>query len=197
MIQSVSACVNKNVKQQTSNKSRSDAYTAFMLDHVAGNLSGGLALAADIHAKLSEDGERSSLDWSVVGGAMLEFVEDGPVVATRTKTAPTTYRTADDLLSEDFSQLVWRTGVSGVGYAKTGVKGGRFMRLKEGQSAPSHGHGCIEATVVLSGAFEDGRGRYERGDIALLSPGERHEPRAVDGDCVCFVAREKGRFWIL
>ncbi|MFW5660452.1 MAG: cupin domain-containing protein [Oceanicaulis sp.] len=63
----------------------------------------------------------------------------------------------------------------------------RLLSIPKGKGAPEHDHGGEELTLVLSGAFTDGRGRYGRGDACVAEPGVIHRPR-VDSEetCVCF-----------
>lgn len=94
--------------------------------------------------------------------------------------------------------LSWRRGLSGVSYAPAGAPGARFMRLEPGQAAPAHGHGDLEATVVITGRFSDGHGEYGPGDLVLAVPGTRHKPQTVGEEaCICFVAQRPARFWRL
>ena len=176
--------------------SSNDVYTAFMMDHANGVLPSALTLAADLHTALSETGASIAMDWDVIGGALLEnFSAAGQALQRRkpvSKSIP-----ASDIIATDFTTLRWRRGLSGVSFAHAGVPGGRFMRLREGQAAPSHGHSCLEATVVLQGAFDDGLATYRRGDLAVADKEDHHTPRAVGGDCVCYVGRERSLFWIM
>ncbi|MEQ8405409.1 MAG: cupin domain-containing protein [Oceanicaulis sp.] len=63
----------------------------------------------------------------------------------------------------------------------------RLLSIPRGKGAPEHDHEGEELTLVLSGSFKDGRGRYARGDACVAEPGVIHRPR-VDSEetCVCF-----------
>ena len=69
---------------------------------------------------------------------------------------------------------------------ETGVRA-RLLSIPNGKGAPQHDHEGEELTLVLTGSFTDGRGRYGRGDACVAEPGVVHRPR-VDSDetCVCF-----------
>jgi putative transcriptional regulator len=67
-----------------------------------------------------------------------------------------------------------------------------LLKIEPGRSMPEHGHGGIELTLILSGAYEDHTGRYLPGDIADLDQDVEHNPvaDAVAG-CICLVASEQ------
>ncbi|MEO0981761.1 MAG: cupin domain-containing protein [Pseudomonadota bacterium] len=154
-------------------------------------------MAGDLHAILSAEGADVASDWAVIGGALLERFDAAAGGVMRRRPDRASPITARQILETDFERLKWRRGLSGVGYCRTGAPGSRFMRLRDDEAAPRHNHNCLEATVVLTGSFEDGRGTYHRGDLVLASEGDEHKPRGVGGDCICFVARERGRLWIM
>ncbi len=170
---------------------KTDAYHSMMLDYASGALSPEMALAAELHILLNRDAETESALWDAVGQSIV---------------GPSMHKTADDSLLPEalelacsrFETVPWRKGLSGVHYAKRGKNRGQLMRLDPGQSAPAHGHSAYEATVVLRGRFNDGRGEYRRGDMVVAGPGDHHQPSGTgDEMCVCFVGREPRPFWRL
>lgn len=68
----------------------------------------------------------------------------------------------------------------------------RLLKIAAGRRVPEHGHGGMELTLVLDGAFSDETGRYGRGDIQDVDDDVEHRPVA-DGDCgcICLVASEQ------
>ena len=48
-----------------------------------------------------------------------------------------------------------------------------------------HGHDGEEVTLVVSGAYHDGRARYGTGDISVMTPDDDHHPIAEPGP-VCY-----------
>jgi len=67
----------------------------------------------------------------------------------------------------------------------------RLILLKAGRSVPKHTHDGQEITVVLKGAFNDGIGRYGRGDISIADAHVDHQPMAEDGvDCLCLTVTD-------
>ena len=179
-----------------------DTYLAFMMDHAAGNQPEAFALAGDLHILLSAEGVQTGEAWARIGGALLEEAVPEPVAAAppaaRSRAEPTLHHAcmAERLLAMADAPLRWRRAITGVSYAPLGLPGAKFMKLEPGQSAPRHGHGSLEATVVIHGRFSDGHGTYQRGDLVLGVPGLRHKPRG-EGDeaCICFVAEPPRPFW--
>lgn len=64
-----------------------------------------------------------------------------------------------------------------------------MLKIAPGKSVPEHGHNGHEMTLVLSGAYRDEMGRFERGDISDLDEHVEHQPRVEPGEpCICLVA---------
>lgn len=180
---------------------QTDTYLAFMMDHAAGSMSPAMMMAGDLHVALSDQGRDIGATWDVIAGALFEL---GPPEGHRqVLRRPSGRRGASPiaaarLLDRARGHLSWRRGLSGVDYAPTGVRGGRFMRLSPGLSAPRHSHSALEATVVLAGRLAVGGEEYVRGDLAFGEPGQAHKPAAIgEEDCICFVARNARPFWRL
>lgn len=88
----------------------------------------------------------------------------------------------------------WRFVVPGVRECRLGEVGRGFaslLHVRAGRRLPQHTHEGSEITLVLTGAFSDPFGRYQRGDIAVADPSVDHSP-AVDSDedCICFVVTD-------
>ncbi|WP_299343687.1 ChrR family anti-sigma-E factor [uncultured Maritalea sp.] len=68
-----------------------------------------------------------------------------------------------------------------------------LLNIAEGQAVPEHGHGGMEMTLILSGAYNDRFGRFGPGDIADLDEHVEHQPivEPGGGPCICLVATEK------
>ena len=163
---------------------KSDAYDAFMLDHAAGALSPDMAVAAELHTLLNADARKAAEIWRATAIAFHH--------AADRKYLPE----ALELATSDAATMPWKRGISGVHYAKRGKGKGQLMRLDPGQAAPEHSHSVLEATVVLSGQFDDGHGVYARGDLVLGRPGMRHRPASYGDDtCICYVAKGRLPFW--
>lgn len=67
----------------------------------------------------------------------------------------------------------------------------KLVRLAPGTAIPDHGHHGSELTMVLSGAFSDGAGRYGPGDVAEADNETQHRPVADAGaECICIIATD-------
>lgn len=61
----------------------------------------------------------------------------------------------------------------------------KLYRLEPGKGVPAHTHQGSEVTLVLTGAFADGRDRFGPGDVSVASPEITHKPVAEAGE-TCF-----------
>lgn len=67
-----------------------------------------------------------------------------------------------------------------------------MLEIAAGKAVPEHGHGGVEMTLVLSGAYRDQLGLFGPGDIADLDEDVEHQPKVEPGTpCICLVATEK------
>jgi putative transcriptional regulator len=57
----------------------------------------------------------------------------------------------------------------------------QLLRIEPGYGAPQHGHGGVELTLVLEGAFRDETGVYGPGDMSVAQTGLTHQPIAMPG----------------
>jgi putative transcriptional regulator len=167
-----------------------------MLDHAAGALSPSLALAGDLHVLLNSEGREVAAVWGLAGQilASAALAQDAQQDKPRARRAASL---AQAILDEACEETGWRRGFSGAYLRDAGPPGGKLIRLGPGRRVPGHGHSRLEATVVLRGAFSDGHGQYQAGELVLAGPGDHHTPMtAGDAVCVCYIARAPGRyFW--
>ncbi|XBQ17266.1 MAG: ChrR family anti-sigma-E factor [Oceanicaulis sp.] len=75
-------------------------------------------------------------------------------------------------------------GVRSMELMREGSAKAELIRLEPGRGVPRHGHDGREFTLVLTGAFNDGRGRYARGELCAADPSTEHKPVAEPGE-VC------------
>jgi putative transcriptional regulator len=61
-----------------------------------------------------------------------------------------------------------------------------LMRVEPGFGAAPHDHAAEELTLIVTGAYDDGHGRYRSGDLSLAGPGFTHAPKAEMGE-VCYL----------
>ncbi len=75
-------------------------------------------------------------------------------------------------------------GVRTMDLIQDGAAKAQLIRLEPGCGVPHHGHDCREFTLVLTGAFQDGRARYGKGELCAADPATEHKPTAEYGE-VC------------
>jgi putative transcriptional regulator len=61
----------------------------------------------------------------------------------------------------------------------------QLLRIEPGHGAPRHDHTGVEHTLVITGAFADGVGRFGPGEVSTCRPGQVHRPIAEPG-AICF-----------
>lgn len=106
-----------------------------------------------------------------------------------------------EVMSSD--AISWRFRLPGIHeYVLDGFEEERVSLLKArpGAGVPGHTHEGAEATLVLTGALQDGDQVFRRGDIALNGPEDDHRPKIIgDETCICLIVtdgalRFTGRF---
>jgi putative transcriptional regulator len=66
-----------------------------------------------------------------------------------------------------------------------------LLRVAAGMAVPHHGHRGAELTVVLKGAFDDGKARFSAGDFAEVGEEVEHHPHVTaDSECICLIAAD-------
>jgi len=75
-------------------------------------------------------------------------------------------------------------GVRSMELMRDGSAKAELIRLEPGRGVPHHGHDGREFTLVLTGAFHDGRDRYATGELCAADPSTEHKPVAEAGE-VC------------
>lgn len=196
---------------------RNPAPSELLLDYASGALAEGPALLVASHLAYSEDARADVAALEAVAGDMLASMpaealpddalartlaridaEPAPVPTARPKDAalgivgtalPTPLRR---YLPDDAH---WRPALGGIEEIELplGDKSYRatLIRIGAGRGLPAHRHAGSEYTLVLSGGFSDGRGRFDRGDICVADPSVEHKPVAdLDQPCICLVIAE-------
>jgi putative transcriptional regulator len=187
-----------------------------LLSYAAGALPEHLGLAIAAHAALSPDSQREIARLESVGGALLDELAPttlGRDALERTLAAldETTLAARPMAVTEetrrllpaplwryvdgDVRKLDWRHVGKGIATARpvrgTAGENGFFLRVPAGRHVAQHTHRGIELTLVLSGAYYDGRSHFKRGDIQVTDATIDHRPQADAGEeCLCFVALE-------
>ncbi len=75
-------------------------------------------------------------------------------------------------------------GVRTMDLMQDGAAKAQLIRLEPGCGVPRHTHDGREFTLVLTGAFHDGRERFGAGEMCTADPSVEHKPVAEYGD-VC------------
>nr|MBA2320609.1 hypothetical protein [Deltaproteobacteria bacterium] len=67
----------------------------------------------------------------------------------------------------------------------------RVAVLSPGFTVPFHTHRGREFLLVVTGAFEDGLARYDRGDVSVADPDVQHDMRILASEvCIALVVRD-------
>jgi putative transcriptional regulator len=92
-------------------------------------------------------------------------------------------------LHGDLKDIRWRTvggGVQQCVLRRDGNVSARLLKIPPGVAVPSHGHGGVEFTQVLSGGYFDGEIAFTRGDIQIVAHESPHQPIAMSDEyCIC------------
>lgn len=75
-------------------------------------------------------------------------------------------------------------GVRTMDLMEDGSAKAQLIRLEPGCGVPRHSHDGREFTLVLTGAFHDGRERFSTGEMCTADPSVEHKPVAEYGE-VC------------
>jgi putative transcriptional regulator len=170
---------------QTTAAMRADADYFRREDDVAS----GLFLAAEAPAGLSDDALNRAL-------ARIDAVSDldqraaeqtaGDERAAELRALPSPLREA---ALEALKHRGWTFG--GFGIRRLALMAGdgteaELMRVEPGFGAAEHDHAAEELTLIVTGAYDDGHGRYQAGDLSVAKPGFSHAPKAEMGE-VCYL----------
>lgn len=190
-----------------------------LLAHAAGRLPEPVGLVVATHLALSPTRRSVYREYEALGGAMLDDLAPAPLSAgafdrlmarldeddepIRNVAPAAGLGEADDAeipaplrsyVQGRLVELPWKH-YGNVSEAQLpldeSVYRTRLIVLKAGKAVPKHTHDGQEITVVLKGAFNDGFGRYGRGDIAIADAHVDHQPMAEpDADCLCLTVTD-------
>ncbi|WP_282604926.1 ChrR family anti-sigma-E factor [Pelagibius sp. Alg239-R121] len=95
-------------------------------------------------------------------------------------------------VGSDLRDVTWRPVIRGLEEAELKVSGPEFnvrlIKVAAGAAMPQHSHQGEELTLVLTGAYQDGSGRFARGDVQIADGDVDHQPTAEpDEACVCLI----------
>lgn len=99
-----------------------------------------------------------------------------------------------DYVGGDVDAIRWRPVGMGVKQAILPTSqdaSARLLFIPAGSAMPDHGHGGIEMTMVLKGAFADEHDYFARGDVEIADQHIEHTPVAdVSEDCICLAVTD-------
>ena len=120
--------------------------------------------------------------------------DPGPAPTPRSPPAAALPVPLCDYVAGGLDALRWQRIGAGVRQAllKTGPGArARLLSIPAGVAVPEHGHGGVELTLVLKGAFRDEFDRFARGDLEVANESHRHTPVAEEGEpCLCLAAAD-------
>ena len=178
-----------------------------LMEYSAGSLSEPMALCVKMHLEQCSHC-RSQLDMlNSLGAIMLDYSHrtskvsddlfdnilgqlDSPEMQAKTRPVMPADNPLEKLLGTDLKSLPWKRQLGDVSVCDLtehfpGEERVTLQKLCAGGRAPSHSHHGKEATLVLTGAFADGNGVFERGDFVILDEHHDHQPVALHGeDCI-------------
>jgi putative transcriptional regulator len=187
-----------------------------LMSYSAGDLPEAVNLIIATHISLCDECRAALDSYDAVGGAVLDTCEttsmssdslNAVLSMIHSQDTQITSREAkpaakDSVLPSPLSDYVagglenvkWRSVGMGVKQAvlKTSSEASaRLLFIPAGTAIPDHGHGGMELTLVLQGAFQDEDGYYGRGDIEIASQDVYHTPVAdISEDCICLAVTD-------
>lgn len=187
-----------------------------LMAYSAGTLPEAFNLAVATHVAMCDECRARLASFDAIGGAVLENAPSGmaemgegslaatlariksaaPVARTPTRTTGSSLIPAPlrDYTGDDVSKLQWRNlggGVRQVVIPTSRNATARLLYIPAGAAMPDHGHGGLELTLVLQGAYADDAARFGRGDIEIADEATEHQPIAEAGtDCICLAVTD-------
>jgi putative transcriptional regulator len=189
-----------------------------LMAHACGQLPEAFNLVVAAHLSLCDECRARAGAFDALGGAVIETGEAAPMADAAMEAAlaritgcprevalpPLRGRGGlpaplQDYVGGDLEAVRWRSVGMGVRQAilPTAPAGpgsdarARLLYIPAGAAMPGHGHGGLELTMVLQGAFVDAGRRYGPGDVETADAATQHTPVAEDwGDCICLAASD-------
>lgn len=187
-----------------------------LLAYSAGTLPEAFNLAVATHIAMCDECRARASSYDALGGALLDDGYDDDVVMRSTALAETMARIATatpeprgtkapgaksdlpgplrDYVGGGTEAIRWRGIGGGVRQAilpTSSAATARMLYIPAGMAVPDHGHGGLELTLVLQGAFADETSRFGPGDIEIADTDLTHQPIAEPGaDCICLAVTD-------
>lgn len=186
---------------------------SLLMAYSAGQLPEAFNLVVATHLSMCDECRVALGAFDAVGGAIVESADEAAVsdaaleatLALIASLKPVRDQTPAQIpgvfpaplagyVGGDLDAVKWRSLGMGVRQAILPTEKGasvRLLHIPAGQAMPDHGHRGMELTLVLQGAFSDGVGSYNRGDLDIETEKTQHTPVAEAGlPCVCLSATD-------
>lgn len=185
---------------------------SLLMAYSAGQLPEAFNLVVATHLSMCDECRVALGGFDAVGGALVEGADEAavsdaaldatlaliaslkPVADKRARPAGVFPAPLADYVGGDLDSVKWQSLGRGVRQAILPTAKGasvRLLHIPAGQAMPDHGHRGMELTLVLQGAFSDGTGRYNRGDVDAETEATQHTPVAEAGlPCICLSATD-------
>lgn len=185
-----------------------------LLAYATGNGSEAEALLVAAHATLCPQCRHTIEDFQAAGDALLESLPEAQLPPSMLdellqsllqplpEPTPPPARRGRGVLPEaiamhtgPYSEVAWTTVIPGVEMVELPVLHNgiptRLFRLVPGLQIPIHSHSGVERLLVLTGAFTDEMGTFQRGDVSWRSDTGDHNQRILQGDpCVALLVAD-------
>jgi putative transcriptional regulator len=181
-----------------------------LAEYAAGHLHRGAMLVIACHLETCVICRQEAGLWESVGGALLEDsapleMSDGALARMMARLgekepaapAPPFFLASFDIPKHLAAQKIGRRRfvTPGIWFAPVMAGNGEartyLVYAKPGRVLAEHSHRGREFTQVLTGAFRDDTGTYDKGDFALTDDELSHAPTVTDdGECLCLISAE-------
>ncbi len=183
-----------------------------LMAYSAGALSEAFSLAVATHISLCDECRAAAESYDAVGGAVMVSTDASPVSDSCLSNTLAAIRDADveapaprlkdavlpsplaEYVGGGLDKIKWKSAGMGVKQAVLATNDdavARLLYIPAGTAVPDHGHGGLELTCVLQGAFRDEDMRFARGDIEVATEEVDHTPIAdISEDCICLAVTD-------
>ncbi|TNF58266.1 MAG: transcriptional regulator [Rhodobacteraceae bacterium] len=186
-----------------------------LMGYSAGSLPEAFNLMVAAHVSLCDECRARLAAFDSVGGAVLDetcadaapmkddalaatlaLIAGGPMdgAAPAPRKPGVLPKPLQDYIGGDLEAIRWRSAGLGVKQAILQTSpdaSARLLLIPAGAAMPDHGHGGLEMTMVLQGAFVDDGERFGRGDVEIATEDLDHTPVADIGeDCICLAVTD-------
>lgn len=181
-----------------------------MASYVSGNLPHAYALVLATHISMCDSCKASYVAHTSLGGALLETgtgQEITPGLRARVlnmlNASPTEISPirGSGIFPAPLMQAMnglpprWQPLGGGIRQSLLCREAGgtaRLLYIPAGEAVPEHGHGGLELTLVLQGAFQDETGHFGVGDVEIADGDLDHQPIATgEAPCICLAATDE------